>query len=175
MSRDVLRQLFGVSLAFTVAALVALAVVDGHLKGPASPAGIVSFELCAYSDSCDSILQGWGPDARLMAALSLGLDYLFMLAYSAAICSGLLLVRARVPERLKGVTMLAAWLAWVAGIADALENYCLAQVLLGSDRQAYAWPAAAFATVKFLALGVALSWLMFIFVRYVALRSWRAS
>jgi hypothetical protein len=152
------------------ATLAALVAIDRRLEGPASPAGIVSFEVCAYRDACGAIVDAWPPDAQLMAALSLGVDYLFMVAYPAAICLGLLLLVEHVPERLKRFTTRAAWIAWLAAAADAVENYCLAQMLLTPTAREYAWPAATAATVKFVVLGGTLGWLLVAYVRFVLSR-----
>jgi hypothetical protein len=168
MTRDAARTGFNVALALALASFAALAAIDLSLRNPASPNGIVSFELCAYSGSCRDIIAHWDSTTRLMAALSLGIDYLFMVAYPAAICFGLLLVALKVPARLQPLTKRAAWAIWIAGAADALENYCLARMLLAPAAQQYAWPAAIFATVKFSVLGVVLAWLVYASLRYAA-------
>jgi hypothetical protein len=170
MAHDPLPKLLKAALAFSLAAFAALVAIDLSLRNAAAPNGIVSFELCAYAGSCLAILDAWDPTARLMAALSLGLDYLFMVAYPAAICFGLLLLVPRVPASLQGLTRAAAWLSWVAGGADALENYCLARMLLAPEAQQYAWPAAIFATVKFAVLGTTLAWLAWACLRYAGSR-----
>ena len=170
MTRAAARTGFNIALALALVSFAALAAIDLSLRNPASPNGIVSFELCAYSGSCHDIIAHWDPTARLMAALSLGIDYLFMVAYPAAICCGLLLVASSVPASLEPLTTRAAWAIWIAGAADALENYCLARLLLVPDAQQYAWPAAMFATIKFSVLGVVLAWLGYASLRYAAFK-----
>ena len=71
-----------------------------------------------------------------------------------------------VPDRLKMVTRGAAWAVWGAGAADAVENYCLAQMLVSPAADGYAWPAALFATVKFIVLGATLTWLLLMYLRF---------
>lgn len=161
-----LKNLFFASLVMALASLGALGSIDTHIKNMAAPAGIVSFELCAYSEACSVIAQSWGPHAQLMAALSLGVDYLFMVAYPAAICFGLLLLAECVPPSIRSITVFAARASWVAGAADAVENYCLAQMLLVPAAQQFAWPASIAATVKFAFLAPTLGWLLLGFLRY---------
>ncbi|HQR23661.1 MAG TPA: hypothetical protein PK163_02675 [Steroidobacteraceae bacterium] len=168
MTRAAARTGFNVALAFALVSFAALAAMDLSLRNPASPNGIVSFELCAYSGSCRDIVAHWDPTTQLKAAMSLGVDYLFMVAYPAAICCGLLLLASSVPASLEPLTRRAAWVIWIAGAADALENYCLARMLLVPDAQQYAWPAAIFATVKFTVLGVVLAWFVYAGLRYAA-------
>ena len=55
---------------------------------------------------------------------------------------------------------------WGAGAADALENYCLAQMLVNPTADWYAWPAAIFATTKFIVLGATLGWWLLMYVQF---------
>ena len=98
--------------------------------------------------------------------MSLGVDYLFMFLYPATMFLGLMLVVVHVPERLKMLTCSAALAVWGAGAADALENYCLAQMLVSPAAGGFAWPAAIFATIKFVLLGVTLGWLLAMTLRF---------
>ena len=63
-----LNRPLGVRLAWLslVPALVALALIDQHLRNDISPQGIVSFEVCAYSSSCEAMLEACRslPDGR---------------------------------------------------------------------------------------------------------------
>jgi hypothetical protein len=165
-ARQIEVRLAWLSLMLALVTLGALALIDLHLRNVVSPQGIVSFELCAYTGSCRAIVEAWGPGRQTWAALSLGLDYLFMLAYAAAIFLALRLVAARVPERLKTFTGGAAWAVWVAGAADAAENYCLAQMLVNPAAGGCAWPASILATIKFMVLGVTLGWWLLMTVRF---------
>lgn len=160
MQNTCLKPLFWLSLLLTLSSGVALAVIDPYLRGPTSPLGIVSYELCGYQGACRSMVEAWSPYQQLMTALSLGVDYLFMLVYPATICFALLLVAQQLPQRLQRSTRIVAWSAWIAGITDALENYCLAQMLLTPTATGYAWPASIFATIKFTFVGITLLWLL---------------
>jgi high-affinity Fe2+/Pb2+ permease len=107
-----------------------------------------------------------------MAGLSLGLDYLFMLTYPAAICFGLLLTATLVPSRLQRATVLAAYISWLAGAADAAENYHLFQMLVGAQESLHAWAASIAATIKFAVLIPTLALLLFNYLVFgIALRA----
>jgi hypothetical protein len=161
MTHGILRRLYWISLVLAIASLCALAIIDQHLKTPVSPLGIVSFELCAYESACASIPASWDAKAKLYAAMSLGLDHLFMLAYPAAISCGLWLFRSRCPALWRTPTMLMICAVWVAGAADAVENHHLFQMLLDQPMANHQWPATLAATVKFLCLMPALTlWLL---------------
>lgn len=151
-----LRAAYWISLSLAAASLAALGLIDQTLKGPLTPLGIVSYELCAYTVNCADMVASWQGRALVMAAMSLGLDYLFMVAYPAAICFGLLICKASLPG---GWQRAATWLAalvWLAGLADAVENFHLFQMLTGQAISAHAWPASSAATFKFVLLVPAL-------------------
>jgi hypothetical protein len=137
----------GQARALAVMALLAivvmfnLQVVGTPLQTDAAPSGIVSFELAGDLPTAQAILAAWDQTAQIHAALSLGADYLFMLAYAAAI--GLACVRvgqslAPHGPALATLGAVLAWLQWGAAALDALENYALIRLLLGSTRQI--WP-----------------------------------
>ena len=175
MQRDIIKIIFWVLLTLTVVTLAGLGLIDTHLKSLFAPLGIISFEVCAYSSSCAAILESWSAHSQLMAALSLGLDYLFMTLYPAVIFVGLLLMLPYVPHNLKTFTYCNAWLSWVAGIADAIENYHLSQMLLTSKVEAHAWPAAIAATIKFVFLTYVLTWLLVCYLAFVLFKLKRSS
>ncbi len=147
-----LRPLFWGSLVLTVACLFALAVIDEHLKNTVSPLGIISFELCAFQSACAVIPASWDAEAKLYASMGLGLDYLFMLTYSAAISCGLWLLVKRETTKLRTLMVLMSYTIWLAGLADAVENYHLFQMLVGRPIVSHQWPATLSATLKFACL-----------------------
>ena len=61
--------------------LLSLNMIDSSLKTAEAPNGIVSFELAMDSSSSQKMISSWNSEARLYAALSLGIDYLFLFAY----------------------------------------------------------------------------------------------
>lgn len=152
----------GQSRAFVTASVLALLtmaslqVLDAPLKTAAAPGGIISYEFARDLEGACRILSSWGPEARVYAGLSLGLDYLFMVAYACALGLGCVLVARRLGRWSRGPAALGvalSWGQWLAALLDALENYALIRLLLGSERAL--WPALAFgcALTKFLLVG----------------------
>ncbi len=152
MSKQQLRIAYWISFVLAALSLAALGIIDEKLKGPVVPLGIVSFELCAYTANCGAMVSSWTGITQAMAAMSLGVDYLFMVAYPAVICFGLLIGKAALPAPLQKVVTTLAVAVWVAGLADAIENYHLFQMLVGQPVEQHAWIATMAATIKFVLL-----------------------
>lgn len=153
------RPAFWVFLVLAIGLMLTLNALGRPLVGEAAPAGIVSYELAGNLDQARRILDAWGSEAQVYAGLNLGLDYLFLIAYPIAIGLGCLLVSQPSrsgPGRLVKVGALLGWALLAAGALDALENYALIRLLLGSGNPL--WPAVArvCAIPKFLIVGVGL-------------------
>ncbi|MCX7682678.1 MAG: hypothetical protein N2508_12075 [Anaerolineae bacterium] len=139
-----------------IISMASLQLLDSPLKTTAAPAGIISYEFASNLDGARRILASWGPEARVYAGLSLGLDYLFMVAYACALGLGCVLVARRLGRWHQGLARLGvglSWGQWLAALLDATENYALIRLLLGSERPL--WPALAYwcALPKFLLVG----------------------
>ncbi|MCB9637340.1 MAG: hypothetical protein H6728_10620 [Myxococcales bacterium] len=141
-----------------------LGQIDKDLRGPDSPRGIVSFEFCGYTATCDKMIKAWGSVGRESAMLSLGLDYLFLVIYPLCMCFCLLWVADRLPTSLSRYVRGIAYLALVSGVADAIENYGLIQVLRGNQAMNFAWWAGTFAVIKFSIVVLALLTFVFAFL-----------
>ena len=135
------KRTFVLLFCLTIAVMMALNLLDVPLRTAAAPSGIVSFELAGQPDAAQRIVASWDEEARVYAALSLGLDYLFMLAYSTAIGLGCVLLSQRLPRFISLLGLYLAWAQWGAALLDALENYALIRVLLGTVQGG--WPAVA--------------------------------
>jgi hypothetical protein len=138
------RRAFVVLFALTLAVMVSLNTLGRPLNTEVAPLGIVSFELAGEFSLAQSMVESWGETGQVYAGLNLGLDYLFLVAYSSSIALGCVLVARSLPPRvasMSSVGMLLAWAQLGAALLDAIENYALIQVLLGS-RQVL-WPAVA--------------------------------
>ena len=105
-------------------------------------------------------LYEWGERGRVYAGLNLGLDYLFMVAYAGAIGLGCALVADRLAGGNSLLSLVGRALAWGqfgAALLDAIENYALIRLLLGSEGAV--WPAlakwCAFFKFAIVALGLA--------------------
>ena len=86
------KRVFVVLFVFTLAVMAAMQVLGGPLKTQAAPAGIVSFELAGGLEKARAMVASWGPRERVYAGLNLGLDFLFLVAYSSGIGLGCVLV-----------------------------------------------------------------------------------
>lgn len=120
--------------------------LDSPLRTPAAPFGIGSFELAKTLAQSQIVLTSWDPSARIYAGISLGIDYLYLVLYSASIalaCVRLARALHRRSARLAAMGIALAWAQLVAAGLDVVENYALIRLLLGS-REA-AWPLLAWA------------------------------
>ena len=79
------RRFFLPLLALTLGLAAVLGRVDRPLRTSASPSGIVSFEVAGDVATAQRIVGAWDEAARRYAAFSLGIDYLFMVAYSTTL------------------------------------------------------------------------------------------
>ncbi len=165
-----LPMLFRFFLALTLALTMLLGVVDLGLRNAVTPHGIVSFEFCGYFQNCEAALTAWGEHGRALAMLSMGLDYFYLFAYSGFGCTALLLLARRVPAGLARFTGMLAWIAPLAGVADACENSALIQVLLGGHNEHWGATAVPFASVKFAIVGMSTLWMLFCWLGFVVLR-----
>jgi hypothetical protein len=135
---------FAVMALLAILMMVTLQVVGTPLQTDTAPSGIVSFELAGDLPTAQAILASWDQTTQIHAALSLGADYLFMLAYAAAIGLACVLVARNWAVRSPALAALGAvlaWAQWGAAALDALENVALIRLLLGSTREI--WPAMA--------------------------------
>ena len=155
------RKLPVMIAAIAVAAilLAALMVVDQPLRTPAAPNGIVSFELAGSLDNSRQIIDSWSIDAKVAAGMSLGLDYLFLLIYAAAIAMGCELAAQRTSQwrpAFGRLGMLLAWSQLIAAACDMVENLLLFILLQGSTVQHLPALARGCALVKFSLVGAGL-------------------
>jgi hypothetical protein len=153
-----MKRTFQASLAVTLLIGVLFLFMDPMLRTSLAPYGIVSLELCAYTDSCDAMVAGWDMRQQNIAVFLLGIDYLFLLAYSTAIFAAYRLSLAKLSGWLQAITLQLAWLAPLAAVCDAIENAYLLAGLFASDFSSVGWPAALAATIKFAAVAITLLW-----------------
>ena len=141
LSASAQKWAFLITLILTLAVLAALQVLGRPLNTAAAPASIVSFELAGDLATAREILDSWGPFGQVYAGLNLGLDYLFLLLYPTAIGLGCVLVAGELTNRLTGLAkagVLLAWVLYLAATLDAVENFAMIKVLLGSGNPI--WP-----------------------------------
>jgi len=157
------NRAFLVLFLFTLVVMASMQVLGGPLSTEAAPAGIVSFELAGELARAQSMVESWGETGQIYAGLSLGLDYLFMVAYACAIALGCVLVARSLSQRVRFLSTVGVVLAWAqfgAALLDAVENYTLIRVLLGSQQEL--WPGVArwCAVFKFLIVAVGLVYVL---------------
>ena len=120
----------------TILVMASVQVIDTLLKNDVAPSGIVSFELAGELSLAQKMVEAWGRKGRIAAGLSLGLDYLFLLAYAGSIGMGCVLIARGISKSanyLYSVGIFIAWALLVAALLDMVENYALIRVLLGSN------------------------------------------
>lgn len=153
------RCAFVLFLCLAILVMIGLQILGQPLVTEVAPAGIVSFELAGELSLAQRMVESWGDTGRVYAGLNLGVDYLFLVAYAVAIGLGCVLVAGSLWQRIRFLSVVGVLLAWAqfgAGLLDALENYALIRVLLGSQREV--WPVMArwCAVPKFLIVALGL-------------------
>lgn len=121
---------------------VALARVGAPLVTQAAPLGIISFEFASTPEAAALMVASWGEEARQAASFSLGLDFLYLLAYANAIAGAC--AWAAASFRRPWLAQLGPRLApalYAAAALDATENIALWYLLRGEE--AAVWPALA--------------------------------
>jgi hypothetical protein len=126
-----------------VLTLVVMGVLNGlgsPLKTEAAPQGIISYEFAGDVSSAQKMLDSWKPQALAHAGFNLGFDFVFLLAYAAAIGLACVWVAdvLRERRRLAALGLWLAWGQWLAALLDAVENTALLNMLLGCP--ASPWP-----------------------------------
>jgi hypothetical protein len=154
--------LFFTLLILTLILFAVFQYIDRPLRTPAAPNGIVSFELAATPDNAWEIILSWRDKTHVyasssytytspvvFAAFGLGIDYLFMPIYASTLALSTLLASGRHKSRLLWLGVVAGWGALAAPFFDAIENYALLRILLGSVVSPHPEIAAACAALKF--------------------------
>jgi hypothetical protein len=150
-----------------VVGLIGLGVVMVYVGEPMTAEGgrnIVAFELADSGATADEIMVEWGPDGREAARRSLLLDFGWLVFYTAVLMIGSVLVgemaRDRDWPRVHRLGWLAAGLALLAGVLDAVENSFLLLELANGGTDLAAFVARVAATFKFLFVAVAIIYLV---------------
>jgi hypothetical protein len=137
--------------------------ISSPLSNPAAPSGIISYELAGNVDTVQQILASWDLQAKLIASLSLGLDYLFLVVYSTAIGMGCIwALSAFLDGRSFLVTtgVLLAWGQWFAALMDGVENAALIKLLLGDIQSPWPQIAKICAIIKFALIALGLTYVI---------------
>ena len=157
------KRLWFFSLAISAIFLWAMNVLDGSLKTTAAPSGIISFQFAGDFAHAQQILSSWDAEAKVHAALSLGIDYLFLVTYALFISIACVHIAKILKLRLPIVAaagFLLAWAQFLAALLDAVENYALIRLLLGSQQKLYPSMAWGCALIKFTLVGMGLAYML---------------
>lgn len=154
-----LRRLFPWLLVTLLLCGSAVVYLDGELRNQTTPQGIVAFEFCGFSSTCEKALNAWSPYQHKVLLLLLGFDYLFLLSYPATLAAAITLLRQKLHPGLAGVGRVPFALALAIALADAIENLGSIALVLKGVTAPPALIAAVFATIKFALLGVGVLWL----------------
>ncbi|RDZ26431.1 hypothetical protein DX914_15630 [Lysobacter silvisoli] len=130
----------------------------GAIAQALPPNAVLDFEFCGLERNCYVFLQTLSPTQRDWMMASLGLDYLLMALYAPLGWVLLRLLEPALPVRWRRATRVLAWAMWLAGLADAMENALLIQVLAAGADRGLAWPAGLCAAIKFALLAIGLLW-----------------
>ncbi len=101
---------------------------------------IVQFELAGSVPESSKILHSWGTLGQTWAAFSLGLDFLYIVAYSNTIGFACVWANKAIQKRRDALVSLGIWLAWgqwLAALLDVLEDIALLIILFISVTAPY--------------------------------------
>ena len=140
--------------------LLALTAIFGRLtkqdlKTTESPLNAISLEFAAFQKSkAQRIVKAWTNENKLdLARKHLFWDSFFILAYSTLLALGCVMT-ARVLHQPQtdaySLALFVAWLPWLAGLLDFIENYAIWKMLYGFEGEGLPWLATAPATLKFI-------------------------
>jgi hypothetical protein len=158
------KRAFVLWAALALVVMASLQVLGEPLKTEVAPLGIVSFEFAGELSTAQRMIESWGQQGQVYAGLNLGLDYLFLVAYASAIGLGCVLVGQRCVKLVAAMAPVGIALSWgqcLAALLDAVENYALIRLLLGSGQEL--WPVLArwCAMLKFVLVGAGLVYVLF--------------
>lgn len=147
----------------TLGLFAVLLALDGRMQD-AGGHGIVAFEVAFTSGKAQEIVTAWGADGHDAARLSLWLDFLYLIAYGLFLWLAVRALgdalRRRGFERLAAPAAAISILPLAGAACDAVEDVFLLLVLGGHAGTIGPPLAGAFASVKFLCLGVAVLYLL---------------
>ena len=118
---------------------------------------IVNFALAGDDTTISEILRDWEHEGQIRAALSLGLDFLFIPLYTVTISLACVWV-ARHLVWISWLGLSLAWLQCVAGILDVVEDIALIRILLSDQNSFLPWLAKSCAIPKCWLIGLGISY-----------------
>ena len=139
-------------MALAALSFLAVATTNRPLQTAGAPLGILSLQFAGSPATAGAVVASWGGEARVYAGLNIGLDYLFLVAYSlllALVCSFLAVQRAMPDPWWVGLGRVLSWGMLLAGLLDGVENWASISFLLEPGRTDLGPWITAFASGKF--------------------------
>ena len=158
------NRVFILLFVLTLILLMFMSLIDAPLKTSAAPNGIISIEFAGKLTVAQEIIHSWGLKGQIYAGLSLGIDFLFLFAYSLTLSLGCVLVSSSLSQPGQILYQFGVRLAWAqfgAAILDSVENYALIKILLGSQREIFAVVAYWCAMPKFMIVFIGIGYILF--------------
>lgn len=146
------NKVFGFSLFVLFACFAAMIAADELIKNEITPYGIVSFEFIHTIANVQAALNMWGTTGQAAVGFSLGIDYLFILAYSVVAIFGLKMTAQKVDHYSSALAKIILFMAAIfplVALSDAIENFSLLRLLFGSENEVWVLVAYYSASIKF--------------------------
>ena len=127
------KPVFVALLIWTLVLFAIFQVLNAPLITSAAPFGIVSHQFAWTPEKAQAILASWAGRPSLVAALGLGLDFLFIPSYALTVGLGALLAAGRhrnMAVWLRKIGIYATYGVFIGAAFDILENILQAQQLL---------------------------------------------
>ena len=153
------KTLFGLFFGLTIILFLVFGITGEPLNTDSAPFGIISFELAGSVEVSESILSSWDDDAQTRATFGLGLDFLFIPVYTAALILRCALSSRSVESQSRALPQIGNLLAWgvcLAGFLDMIENVSLLTMLFGDVTAPWPQIAGVCAIMKFSLIFLAL-------------------
>lgn len=139
--------------------MLQLRALDSDLRSPDVPAGIVSYELAWSAERGGAVVTSWRRDGVVETAkVSLGMDFVFLVAYPLMFFTAIRLLRRTPPARLDRLGGFAGWGVLACIPLDATENLLLWHMLDAGVSDGLMHLATISATLKFLLVLLAALW-----------------
>jgi len=155
------KTLFWIALILALATFAMINQIDKHLKNDVVSTGIVSLQFAKSLDNSLEIINSWDTNAKVYAAVSLGIDYLYLVAYGSFLVLSVLLLAAKLPPGfLKKAARIIVLIIVLAAILDGIENYASIRLLSGTRTQSMVSVVFYSACIKFSLLAVGVIYLL---------------
>lgn len=140
-------------------------IVGWKTNQPLKPFRIVSLELAPTPEAAQIIIDAWKKVDPLLDAARLVQywDTYFILCYSTLLALGCFIVADRLYSLEATANFhgkLVAWLMWVAGILDYVENYAINKMLDGAINTTWQTMSEQSASFKFLIVGTGVTYII---------------